>query len=161
MKKKLLFIICFLAYLSTSAQILPVLDTAPLAGSKKAVLPTYYNLVKLSMIDSLQMENFLQPYGYVHEGYAGTFSSEDDNFDVYKGHKETDIMFSIKTDYFRALSDDVKKRFPNATRTTTNVSGVAKETYIITWTDIKGQHIQQLSITEDTASGSVSFTILK
>jgi hypothetical protein len=159
--KKLLFIVCFLTYLSTSAQVQPVLDTAPLAGSKKVVLPTYNNLVKLSGIDSLQMENFLEPYDYVHEGTAGSFSSEDDNFDIYKGHTETDVMFSIKTDYFKALSDDIKKRFPNAVRTTTNAYGQAKETYMITWTDAKGQHIQQLSITEDTASGGASFTVLK
>jgi len=159
--KKLLFIVCFLTYLSTSAQVQPVLDTAPLAGSKKVVLPTYNNLVKLSGIDSLQMENFLQPYDYVHEGTAGSFSSEDDNFDVYKGHTETDVSFSIKTDYFRALNDDVKNRFPNAIHTTTAAYGEPTETYIITWSDKNGQHIRKLSVRDGTTSGGASFAVLK
>lgn len=156
--KKLISIIGCLVCLSAVAQKQIPLDTAPVGAEKIVILPTYNNLLKLSAIDSSQMDTFLQKYSYTHEGTAGGFSSEGDDFDVYKGNKEVDIMLGIKTDYFGALRDDVKKRFPNLVPATKDAHG---ETYLIPWSDVKGQHIQQLRITEDTVSGGVSLTILK
>ncbi len=159
--KKLLSIIGCLVCLSAAAQNQATLETATVGGEKMVILPTYNNLIKLSAIDSAQMDTFLQKYGYEQEGTAGNFSSGDDNFDVDKRSKEVDVMFEVKTDYFSALRDDIKKRFPNAVPTTKNAYGATTDTYIIAWNDAKGQHVQQLSITDDTTSSSVSLKLLK
>ena len=159
--KKLLLIVSCLVSLSAAAQNQVTLETATVGGEKTVILPTYDNLLKLSGIDSVQMEGFLKNYGYEQEPTAGNFSSAGDNFGVDKRSKQVVIMFEIKTDHFSTLRDDIRKRFPNALITTKNASGQTTDTYIITWSDAKGQHVRQLVTTEDNMSGSVSFTVLK
>src|SRR5476651_578494 len=100
------------------------LDTAPLGGAETVILPTYDNLVKLCMLDSISFATAMKQFGYSPMlTLRGRFiADKTDDYFVKWDKYSVEIYFNVNTTYPQALEADIKKRFPRAEHKTVNTT---------------------------------------